>query len=108
MLIIDKAVESAATQNPQTNRAELRKATIFSDAVLAIIRSPTEDVNGRCVLDEDFLRSHEGIADFGKYSLVPGTAPRRIMPRKFPDLSVKEQNDEGRRMDSTLLRTTKL
>ena len=106
--MIEKAIESAATQNPQTNRAELRKATIFSDAVLAILRSPTEDVNGRCVLDEDFLRS-QGITDFGRYSLVSGSAPRRIMPQEFPDLSVKEQNDEGRRMDSTTLRrTTKL
>lgn len=103
-----QAVESAATQNPQTNRAELRKPTIFSDAVLAIIKSPPKDVNGKCVLDEDFLRSHEGVTDFGKYSLVDGTQPRRIMPKAFPDLRVEEQDDEGRRMDSTKLKEAKL
>jgi hypothetical protein len=34
--------------------------------------------------------------------------PRRIMPAKFPDLTVAEQADEGRRADSTKLRATKL
>lgn len=82
--------------------------SIFSDATLAIIRSPAKDVNGQCVLDEDFLREHEGISDFSKYSLVEGAVPRRIMPAEFPDLRVKEQDDEGRRMDSTLLKATKL
>ena len=59
------------------------------------------------MLDEDFLRK-QGITDFTKYSLVPGTTPRRIMPAEFPDLRVKEHDDEGNRMDSTLLRATKL
>jgi hypothetical protein len=48
------------------------------------------------------------VTDFSKYSVVPGTSPRRIMPAEFPDLSVKEQDDEGKRMDSTKLRETKL
>lgn len=102
-----QAIESAATQNPQTDRAELRKPTIFSDAILAIVNAPTKDVNGRCVLDEDFLRE-QGVTDFEKYSLVPGTSPRRIMPASFPDLRVAEEDDEGRRMDSSLLREMKL
>ena len=86
----------------------MRHPSIFSDAILAIIRSPSKDVNGRCVLDEDFLREHEAMSDFNKYSLVEGAVPRRIMPAEFPDLRVKEQNDEGRRMDSTVLRANKL
>ena len=102
------AIDSAATQNPQTDRSQLRKPTIFSDAILAIINSPTKDVNGKCVLDEDFLRDHEGMTDFSKYNMVEGKTPRRIMPAEFPDLSVKEQDDEGRRMDSSALRATKL
>lgn len=102
-----QAIESAATQNPQTNRSELRKPTIFSDAVLAMLNADTKDVNGRCVLDEDFLRE-QGATDFSKYSVVPGSAPRRIMPAEFPDLRVREEDDEGRRMDSSLLRATKL
>ncbi|KAK4547045.1 hypothetical protein LTR36_001266 [Oleoguttula mirabilis] len=102
------AIDSAATQNPQTDRSRLRKPTIFSDAVLAILKAPAKDVNGACLLDEDFLQSHEGVSDFSKYALVPGSMPRRIMPAKLPDLSVKEQADEGARMDSTSLRATKL
>lgn len=77
--------------------------TIFSDAILAMIRAPTEQVNGELELDEDFLRK-TGMTDFSKYSVVPGSNPRRIMPAQFPDLSVTEQDDEGRRMDSTKLR----
>lgn len=92
-----QAIDSAATQGPQVNRAELRKPTIFSDAVLAILKSSPNEVNGRCVLDEDFLRER-GFTDFEKYNLVEGATPRRIMPAELPDLTVKEQDDEGRRM----------
>ncbi|KAK4555066.1 hypothetical protein LTR86_007832 [Recurvomyces mirabilis] len=94
------AIDSAATQGPNTARSELRKPTIFSDAILAIVKAAPEDVNGRCVLDEDFLRE-TGVSDFSKYALVPGSEPRRIMPAEFPDLTVREQADEGRRVDST-------
>lgn len=31
---------------------------------------------------------------------VPGAEPRRIMPARLPDLTVAEQADEGKRMDS--------
>lgn len=105
MLLADKiqAIESAATQNPQTDRSHLRKATIYSDAILAMLRAPAQDVTGQCFLDEDFLRDHEGVTDFSKYSLVPGMEPRRIMPAEFPSLKVAEQDDEGVRMDSTAL-----
>ncbi|KAF2666000.1 short chain dehydrogenase [Microthyrium microscopicum] len=101
------AIESAATQNPQTDRRELRKAliqkTIYSDAILAMIRAPVDQVNGQLELDEDFLRK-TGVTDFSKYSLVPGSEPRRIMPAELPDLTVAEQDDEGRRMDSAKLK----
>lgn len=95
------AIQSAATGNEDPK--ELRKATIYSDAILAMLNSPPSTVNGQLELDEDFLRKR-GIQDFDKYSVVPGTKPRRIMPAEFPDLSVKEQDDEGHRMDSTKLR----
>lgn len=101
------AIESAATRNPQTNRSELRKATIYSDAILAMLTAPVSEVNGCLELDEDFLRK-QGVSDFDQYSLVPGGKPRRIMPARFPDLSVAEQADEGRRMDSSKLQTSKL
>ncbi|KAM3418378.1 hypothetical protein BST61_g4373 [Cercospora zeina] len=100
------AIDSAATQSNRTReaRSALRKPTIFSDAILAIIRSPAQDVNGKLVLDEDFLREHEGVTDFGKYALVEGAEPRRIMPKKMPDLRVEEEDDEGVRVDSTEMR----
>jgi hypothetical protein len=82
----------------------LRKPEIFSDAILAILRAPTRDVSGKTLLDEDFLREHEGVTDFSKYALIAGATPRRIMPDEFPDLRVREQDDEGNRVDSVELR----
>jgi hypothetical protein len=87
---------------------DLRKPTIYSDAILAILRSRPEIVNGQLLLDEDFLRDHAGVTDFSKYSIVPGANPRRAMPAQFPDLSVAEQDDEGRRIDSTKIRSSKI
>ncbi|KAK0709108.1 hypothetical protein B0T26DRAFT_394436 [Lasiosphaeria miniovina] len=99
------AIESAATekftrQDPSYAR-DLRKPTIFSDAILAMLRAPAAVVNGQLELDEDFLRRHAGIQDFSRYAVVPGASPRRIMPTQLPDLTVKEQDDEGMRADST-------
>ncbi|KAI1268385.1 hypothetical protein F5Y18DRAFT_441140 [Xylariaceae sp. FL1019] len=98
------AIESAATKamtdkNPK-EAEDLRRATIFSDAVLAMLRAPASTVNGRLELDEDFLRSDVGVTDFSKYSVVSGSSPRRIMPAKLPVLTVEEEDDEGKRMNS--------
>ncbi|KAJ4423975.1 hypothetical protein N0V82_001404 [Gnomoniopsis sp. IMI 355080] len=106
------AIQSAATEqfsrNNASERSDLRKPTIFSDAILAILGAPAALVNGQLLLDEDFLRHHSGVTDFSQYSLVPGTSPRRIMPVELPDLSVREQDDEGRRYDSAKARGPKL
>ncbi|MCJ1240029.1 hypothetical protein MMC14_008029 [Varicellaria rhodocarpa] len=96
------AIQSAATSDPASMK-DLRKPTIFSDAILAMLNAPANTVNGCLELDEDFLRK-TGVTNFDKYSLIPGTQPRRIMPAKFPSLTVAEQDDEGVRVDSTLLR----
>jgi len=106
------SIESAATEqirktDPSSER-DLRKATIFSDAILAILTAPKSVVNGLLTLDEDFLREYAGVMDFSKYAVIPGATPRRIMPVKLPDLTVAEQNDEGRRTDSLVLRGAKL
>lgn len=98
------AIESGATRkmtdkNPDEAR-DLRKATIFSDAILAMLNAPAQSVNGRLELDEDYLRTDAGVTDFSKYSLIPGSTPRRIMPKRLPALTVTEQEDEGKRMDS--------
>lgn len=109
---MSQAIESAATDkfsrtDPEEAR-DLRKPTIFSDAILEMLKAPAAVVNGQLELDEDFLRRHAGVTDFSGYSVVPGSAPRRIMPVELPDLSVKEQADEGKRHDSSKkLRGTK-
>ncbi|KAI9163941.1 short chain dehydrogenase [Paramyrothecium foliicola] len=95
------AIQSAATPDPDLLR-HLRKPTIFSDAILEMLSMPAKDINGRLELDEDFLRER-GYEDFAKYSIVSGANPHRIMPRTLPDLTVAEQDDEGRRVDSTKL-----
>lgn len=106
------AIESAATANKQEEnhpelRGDLRHATIFSDAILGVLESPAEKVNGKLLLDEDFLREQWGVKDFEKYSVVKGSRPRRIMPRVLPDLTVEEQDDEGARYDSAKERKKK-
>ena len=93
--------------DPETVK-DLRKPSIYSDAILEMLKAPTEKVNGLLETDEDFLRDYAGVSDFSKYSVVQGAVPRRIMPAKFPDLTVAEQADEGRRTDSTKLRASKL
>ncbi|KAG9248271.1 putative Hydroxysteroid dehydrogenase-like protein 2 [Calycina marina] len=102
---IMSAATGQITRSDPDAAKDLRKPTIYSDAILALLNAPSKDVNGLLTLDEDFLRGHEGITDFSKYSLLKGAIPRRIMPAKFPDLRVVEQNDEGRRTDSTVLKT---
>jgi NAD(P)-dependent dehydrogenase (short-subunit alcohol dehydrogenase family) len=106
------SIESAATgQITRTDPdavKDLRKPTIYSDAILAMLRTPATLVNGLLDTDEDFLRVYTGVKDFSKYSVVEGATPRRIMPAQFPDLTVAEQADEGRRADSTKLRASKL
>ncbi|KAL4893654.1 hypothetical protein BDV59DRAFT_176889 [Aspergillus ambiguus] len=103
------STESAATEmtlkNSPRSKADLRKATVFSDAVMGILNTPAETVNGLLALDEDFLRKYCGVTDFSKYSVVPGSQPRRIMPKELPVLEVAEQDDEGMRMDSTKIRS---
>lgn len=73
-----------------------------------MLEAPAQAVNGCLELDEDFLRKNKGITDFSKYSLVEGAKPRRIMPVQLPDLTVAEEDDEGRRMDSAKTRGSKL
>lgn len=68
-----------------------------------MLKAPAAVVNGQLELDEDFLRKQVGVTDFSKYAVVPGSEPRRIMPVELPDLSVKEQDDEGMRADSSKL-----
>ncbi|KAJ5367027.1 hypothetical protein N7541_000968 [Penicillium brevicompactum] len=102
------SIESAATEHNKASdksyKKDLRKPTIFSDAILAMLKAPHRVVNGLLDTDEDFLREKCGVSDFSNYSVISGSTPRRIMPSQFPVLEVAEQDDEGQRMDSTKLR----
>lgn len=51
-----------------------RTPEIMADAAHAILTSSVEQVSGRCLLDEDFLRE-KGQTDFDHYSVQPGTEP---------------------------------
>ena len=73
-----------------------------------MLKAPTPVVNGLADLDEDFLSRHCGVSDFSKYSVIDGSNPRRVMPKRFPILTVEEQEDEGRRVKSMELRKAKL
>ena len=44
-------------------------------------------------MDEDYLRS-EDVTDFSKYRCDPDHEPPRMMPKKFPDLTVEEENEQ--------------
>lgn len=103
-------MDSRHTDAATDKRRDLRRPEIFSDAILGLLKAPAESVNGRVVLDEDYLRSDWGYTDgdFERYSVVRGSVPRRIMPRVFPSLEVEEQDEEGVRMDSVVLRGGKL
>ncbi|KAF3940581.1 hypothetical protein ABW19_dt0208889 [Dactylella cylindrospora] len=96
------AIQSAATPDPRM-LAELRKPTIFSDAILELLRAPAEEVSGCLELDEDYLRT-KGVTDFSKYNVVAGSNPRRMLPAILPVLTVAEEDDEGNRIDSAKLR----
>ncbi|GAB1320668.1 hypothetical protein MFIFM68171_10878 [Madurella fahalii] len=101
------AIESAATEQftrkDPAYAKDLRKPTIFSDAIVTMLKAPASVVNGQLELDEDFLRKHARVTDFSKYAVVQGASPRRIMPAELPDLTVEEQDDEGMRADSSKL-----
>ncbi|KAH6975870.1 hypothetical protein EDB80DRAFT_308128 [Ilyonectria destructans] len=82
---------------------DLRKPTIFSDSILEMLRTPTEEISGCLELDEDFLRKR-GVTDFSKYSVIAGSNPRRMLPATLPILTVPEEDEEVFRADSTELK----
>ena len=47
--------------------------------------------NGKALIDEDLLRDR-GVTDFSKYRCDPTTEPPRMMPKKFPVLTVEEED----------------
>lgn len=73
------AIESAATINHGLGGpAQWRKPAVLTDAALAALTLPREEVQGKCLLDEEVL-ARVGVTDFGPYSCVPGGKPLRIV-----------------------------
>lgn len=67
-------IESAASINFQMGNPSLwRKADIVADAAFEILQHPNE-TNGKCLIDEPFLRSI-GYTDFDKYKCTPNGTP---------------------------------
>jgi len=86
------AIESFVTVKQNVPQNVLRKATIFSDAVLKIGQEKDlESINGKTLIDEDYLKS-KGINDFTQYRCDPNEEPPRMLPKKFPSLLVDEEN----------------
>lgn len=83
-------IKSYVTQVKGIKDELLRKPEIFSDCCLEIFKSDSKLVNGRCLIDEDFLRE-VGRTDFRKYRCDLQREPPRMMPKKFPDLMVDEE-----------------
>ena len=72
------AIESQATINHKLGGPQYwRKADILADAVGAILAANSEQVNGKCLVDEDVL-SMMGVSDFEPYNCVEGGTPMRI------------------------------
>lgn len=86
------AIESYVTTKMDVPDEVMRKSTIFADATKAILDEPTQKYNGRALIDEDLLREI-GVKDFSKYRCDPNQEPPRMMPKEFPDLTVKEKDD---------------
>jgi citronellol/citronellal dehydrogenase len=59
------------------NREQWRKPDILVDCVLRMVTKEPDELTGRALLDEDFLRA-EGVTDFSGYACVPGTDPPRL------------------------------
>lgn len=51
-------------------------------------------LNGKCLIDEDYLRSI-GVENFEKYRSDPDHEPPRMMPQEFPSLLVKEEGESA-------------
>ena len=51
---------------------------MLTDAALAALALPLEEVQGKCLLDEEVL-ARAGVTDFEQYNCVPGGKPLRIV-----------------------------
>lgn len=74
-------VESYATINfGMGDKSMWRKPSILSDAVMEIIQTPPNELTGRALIDEDFLRERGWKdEDFIKYRCDPNVEPPHLL-----------------------------
>jgi len=94
-------IESQVTEVKKVPPALFRKSTIFADACLRMAEEQSDKLNGKALIDEDYLRS-EGVTDFTVYRADPDVEPPRMMPAHFPSLLVKEEDETLSLLDSKL------
>ena len=67
-------IATAAVQNllgGDSTMSGARTPEIMGDAAYAALTTPSRELTGRFLIDEDFLRER-GVTDFSQYSVVPG------------------------------------
>jgi citronellol/citronellal dehydrogenase len=60
------------------DRSMWRKPEILSDSTVAIFSREPRSFTGHALIDEDFLREHEGITDFTPYRCDPEVEPPKL------------------------------
>ncbi|KAJ3314524.1 hypothetical protein HDV04_006063 [Boothiomyces sp. JEL0838] len=95
------AIQSYVTDVKGLDKGHLRSPQIFADAVDLMLQDNPQNINGKCLIEEDYLRS-KGVTDFKKYRSDPDVEPRRMLPMEFPSLLVKEQDDRGIQIKSKI------
>ncbi|MCR4316235.1 MAG: SDR family oxidoreductase [Planctomycetes bacterium] len=69
------AVDSQATRTFWPGmESEMRTPDVLVDATVCILQKSASELTGQALYDEDVLRAN-GMTDFSKYSLVPGSSP---------------------------------
>ncbi|XP_069113748.1 hydroxysteroid dehydrogenase-like protein 2 [Argopecten irradians] len=84
-------IRSHVTDKLNVPQKVMRTPDIFADAVVKIAEDPTERLNGKALIDEDYLRT-TGMTDFTVYRCDKGHEPPRMMPKSFPSLLVEEED----------------
>ncbi|MCC7539860.1 MAG: SDR family oxidoreductase [Deltaproteobacteria bacterium] len=80
------AIESQATINfGLGGPAFWRKASIMADSTLAVVTRSPDELTGRALLDEDFLRE-VGVDDFAVYRCDPNSEPPRLLAKDLPSV----------------------
>jgi citronellol/citronellal dehydrogenase len=79
------AINTAALQMiPGVDTNLCRTPEILADAAWWILTSESKSVTGQFFIDDELLQSH-GVHDLDRYSVVPGTDPKKLIPDFFVD-----------------------